>query len=269
MPTLTVNGTELYHELRGAGPPVLFIMGATGDGGHFEKVADLLADEFSVVTYDRRGNGRSPQPDGWVATSPEEQAADAAALIDALGLAPAAVFGTSSGGLFALCLLVLHPEAVRGAILHEPALFSLFDDPEEVRSTATAEVKEAMESGGLAAALERFVRFVAGDANWDKLGPDLRERMVASAATYFGVESGRFDTYLPDAKALAGITVPVQVLVSEDSHPFFAQAARRLAERLEVKVTQTAGTHFPYLDHPEALAQTIRPFLREVGGVND
>jgi pimeloyl-ACP methyl ester carboxylesterase len=35
---------------------------------------------------------------------------------------PAAIFGTSSGGNFALCLLIGHPKAVRGAILHEPGL---------------------------------------------------------------------------------------------------------------------------------------------------
>jgi predicted esterase len=39
------------------------------------------------------------------------------------------VFGTSSGGIFALATVLHHPEAVQGAILHEPALFTLFDDP--------------------------------------------------------------------------------------------------------------------------------------------
>ena len=36
MALLAVNGAELYHEVRGSGPPVLLIMGFTGDGGHFE-----------------------------------------------------------------------------------------------------------------------------------------------------------------------------------------------------------------------------------------
>ena len=40
MSTVTVNGAELYYEVRGAGPPVLLIMGATGDGGHFDALAD-------------------------------------------------------------------------------------------------------------------------------------------------------------------------------------------------------------------------------------
>jgi pimeloyl-ACP methyl ester carboxylesterase len=148
MPRVTVNGAELYHEAQGAGPPVLLIMGATGDGGHFDKLADVLADEFTVITYDRRGNGRSPVPAGWQTTSAEEQADDAAALLDALGVGPAAVFGTSSGGNFALWLLVRHPEAVRGAILHEPGLYALVDDFDAVRAPVRALVQEAMEGGG-------------------------------------------------------------------------------------------------------------------------
>jgi pimeloyl-ACP methyl ester carboxylesterase len=83
---IEVNGARIYHEVRGSGPSVLFIAGATGDGGHFERVAELLSDEFTVVTYDRRGNSRSPRPDGWESTSTEEQSDDAAGLIEALGL---------------------------------------------------------------------------------------------------------------------------------------------------------------------------------------
>src|SRR6185503_14496854 len=95
--TIEANGTRLYHEVRGRGPAVLFISGATGDAGHFEAVAEQLADELTVVTYDRRGNSRSPRPVGWNATTMEEQADDAAALTRALGISPVAVFGTSDG----------------------------------------------------------------------------------------------------------------------------------------------------------------------------
>jgi pimeloyl-ACP methyl ester carboxylesterase len=162
---LEVNGTELYHEIRGAGPPLLLIMGATGDAGHFARLAELLADEFTVVTYDRRGNGRSPRPRGWAATSPEQQADDAAALLEALGLAPAAVFGTSLAGVIAVCLVLRHPRMVSGAILHEPALWSLFDHPDQVKRTVGTTIADGMRSGGPREAIERFYRFVAGDAN--------------------------------------------------------------------------------------------------------
>jgi pimeloyl-ACP methyl ester carboxylesterase len=266
MPVIPVNGTELYYEVRGHGPPVLLIMGFTGDGGHFEALADLLADGFTVVTYDRRGNGRSPRPVGWETTSPEEQADDASALLDALGLVPAAVYGSSAGGNFALCMLVRHPATVNAAVLHEAALVRLYDDP-EARGAVTALVREGMEAGGPPVALERLWRYAAGDRNWEYLEPRLRERMQATAATFFGVELGSYESFLPDDEALAAIVAPVLVLVSDDSHAVYAQAAGRLAERLGVEITRTPGTHTAYHDHPEDLARTLRPFLQRAGGV--
>ena len=86
--TVRVNGADLYHEIRGSGPPILFIMGATGDGGVFDRVAEQLANEFTVVTYHRRGNSLSPRPDGWKSTSIDEQADDAAALLRSPGVRP-------------------------------------------------------------------------------------------------------------------------------------------------------------------------------------
>jgi pimeloyl-ACP methyl ester carboxylesterase len=266
MPIICVNGTEIYHEIHGTGPPVLLVMGATGDAGHFDKIADLLAGEFTVLTYDRRGNGRSPRPDGWTTTSVEEHADDAAALLDALGLAPAAVFATSSGAVFTLELMVGHPQAVRGAILHEPALYALFDDPTETGHAIAAVVSEGMASGGPPAALERFWRFVAGDANWDNLAGGLRRRMLASADTYLA-ERAAIASYLPNGETLNALALPIQVLISEQSRPIFHEPACRLVQRLNVPVSWTPGSHTPYLDHPDELVRTIRPFLRQVSGV--
>ena len=265
MPSVIVNGAELYHEVRGTGPPVLLIMGATGDGGHFDALADVLADEFTVVTYDRRGNGRSPVPAGWRTTSPEEQADDAAALLDALGIGPAAVFGTSSGGNFALCLLVRHPEAVRGPILHEPGLYALVDDFDAVRAPIRALVEEASEAGGPSAAVERFWCYIVeNDDGWNRLAPSLRERLRATASTLFEVELGTYELYLPDEQTLASLAAPVRLLVSEDGLPFFAEIAGRLGERLGVDVATTPGRHDAYHDYPSEFAEAMRPFLREV-----
>ncbi len=131
-----------------------------------KRLAELLADEFTI-SCDRRGNGRSLRPPGWAATSAEEQADDAAALHEALGLAPAVVFGTSLAGVIALCLMLRHPRAVSGAILHEPAFWSRFDDPEEVKQTVGAKIADGMRVGGPREAIERSYRFAAGDANWE------------------------------------------------------------------------------------------------------
>src|SRR5437879_5358058 len=119
------NGTKLYYELRGAGPTVLLIPGAYGDAGVFDETAERLSDEFTVVTYDRRANSRSPKPAGWTVTTLAEQAADAAALVRALGVEPVAAFGTSGGAEILIELLLADPGVLRGAIVHEPPLMGV------------------------------------------------------------------------------------------------------------------------------------------------
>jgi len=268
MPRVTVNGAELYYEVRGSGPPLVLIMGGTGDGGHFDTLADRLADEFTVVTYDRRGNGRSPIPPGWTTTSPQEQADDAAGLVDVLGVGPTAVFGTSSGGNFALWMLTRHPALVRGAVLHEPAVYALLDDFDAIRSPLQAVVQQSMDEGGPSLAVERFWKYIAGDDAWTLLSPKLRERLRASASTVFDVELGTYERHMPDDQALAAIAVPVLLVVSEETHDFFVEVTQRLSERLEVGVVTTPGRHAAYHDRPAELAETIRPFLRQVSTTN-
>ena len=264
MPRVNVNGAELYFEIRGTGPPVLLIMGATGDGGHFDKLAELLADEFTVISYDRRGNGRSPVPAGWRTTSPQEQADDAADLVDALALGPTAVFGTSSGGNFALWMLTRHPGAVCGVVLHEPGVYALLDNFDEVRSPLQAVVRQSMDEGGPSLAVERFWEYIAGDDSWAQLPADLRERLRGSASTLFDVELGTYERSMPDDQALATIVVPVLLVVSESSHDFFVEIAQRLGARIGADVTTTPGGHGAYHDRPHELAEALRPFLRQI-----
>lgn len=264
MPLVRAGAVELWCEVRGAGPPVLCIMGATGDAGHFTAVADELADEFTVVAYDRRGNSRSPSPPDWTITSPEEQADDAAALLTALGRAPAAVIGSSSGAIFALCMAVRHPGLVRGAVLHEPAMSAMLERPEVLGETFGPRIRAGREAGGLEGGLEAFWRVISGEDNWERMDPRLRARMLGNAGTYFGAERGRFDSWNPDDAALAALAAPVMVLVSDGTLPFFVEMARGLAGRLGVEPARTPGTHTPYHDHPAEFAAAVRPFLRRV-----
>jgi pimeloyl-ACP methyl ester carboxylesterase len=263
---LEVNGTRIYHEVRGSGPPVLFIAGATGDAGHFQRVAELLSDEFTVVTYDRRANSRSPRPDGWQSTSTEEQSDDAAGLIEALGIVPAAVFGTSWGAIIGLDLVIRYPNLLRGAILHEPPMHAGMSNPEEMVGVLQQVVEGGMQRGGPRGGLEAFLRFAAGDETFEKLDPGLRERMLGNAEVFFGVELGVFEPYRPDDATLAGVEVPARVMAGPESPPSLVEASRWLAARLNVELETLPGAHMPYFDRPEEMAEAIRPLLRELSG---
>ncbi len=173
--------------------------------------------------------------------------------------------GRPCGG--ALCLLARHPAAVRGAILHEPALFAFLDDPDAARAPLRARIRSAMETGGPQAATEPWWRYVAGEDAWNKLAPDLRDRMRASSDTLFGIELGTYERYLPDDQTLAALAPPVRLLVSADGLAPHTEAARRLGQLLGRDVETTPGTHAAYHDHPLEFAQSIRRLLRELTAI--
>jgi pimeloyl-ACP methyl ester carboxylesterase len=271
MATVSVNGTQLYYERRGSGPSVLFIQGATGDGGTFTQVAELLAGEFTVVTYDRRGNSRSPRPEGWTTTSMDEQADDAAALLRALDLAPAAVFGTSGGAVILLNLLLRHPEVLRGALVHEPPHIPVVPGGAELGAHFQAMTEQALAKGGPRGAMEFFLRAEAGEANFEHLEPALRERMLGNADVFFSTELEPFVTYVPDAAALGQVGVPVVALAGVDHRgaglgqgDYHYEATRWVADRVGTDLIEVPGAHAPYLDHPRELAAALRPLLRQV-----
>lgn len=88
---------QLYYEDRGSGKPVVLIHGWPLNGGSWERQsAMLLASGFRVITYDRRGFGRSSAPDAGY--DYDTFAHDLSKIIDTLSLKDAAIVGFSMGG---------------------------------------------------------------------------------------------------------------------------------------------------------------------------
>jgi pimeloyl-ACP methyl ester carboxylesterase len=110
VPTVTVNGIELYFERWGEGPPLLFLNGSGTTLDTTRPMIDPFAEHFEVVAHDQRGLGRSAVPPG--PYSMAEYAADAAALLDHVGWETARVVGISFGGMVAQELAVTWPQRV-------------------------------------------------------------------------------------------------------------------------------------------------------------
>jgi pimeloyl-ACP methyl ester carboxylesterase len=102
MPYMTVgeeNGSpiELYYEDHGTGRPVVLIHGWPLSSRSWEKqVLALVADGYRVITYDRRGFGRSSQP--WDGYDYDTLAEDLNTLIERLNLTGVTLVGFSMGG---------------------------------------------------------------------------------------------------------------------------------------------------------------------------
>ena len=115
MERIEANGISISFKRSGEGPPLLLLHGAEADHSMFDAFAAHLALHFTVIAYDQRDSGgtrNQPVPYGL-----RELADDAAALIAALGLARAHVFGTSFGGAIAQVAAVHHPARIDRLVL--------------------------------------------------------------------------------------------------------------------------------------------------------
>ena len=92
------DGTTIAFDRSGRGPSLIIVNGALSDRGAVPDLASRLADELTVIAYDRRGRGDSTDTPPYAV---EREIDDLAALVDAAG-GSAFVFGHSSGAVLAL-----------------------------------------------------------------------------------------------------------------------------------------------------------------------
>jgi pimeloyl-ACP methyl ester carboxylesterase len=262
--------TKLYHEVHGSGPPLLLITGAIGDAGGWGRVLPLLAEEFTVVTYDRRAMSRSPRPAGWAATSIAEQADDAAALLRALALGPALVVGHSGGASIACGLVARHPGLVRHAVLYEPPLIAVAPGAETMVAGAKAAIDRAVGEGGPRQAMEQAMRADGGDEAIDLLiastPPADLERMLGNGAVFFEIELPMFASFVPDRDGMRAGGVPLTVALGADNRDtWFGAASAWLAEGTGAELVELPGGHGGLVTHPEALVELVRGVARRAG----
>ncbi|RJL24208.1 alpha/beta fold hydrolase [Bailinhaonella thermotolerans] len=287
--TLKVPGATLYHEVRGHGPVLLVISGGVMDSAVLTGFAESLAGRYTVVTYDRRGNSRSPldgpDADQDVAT----HAGDARRLLAGVTDAPAHVLGVSSGGLIALELAARHPGAVRSVVAHEPVAFELLPEAALLRE-GFDDVRRTARDRGVGPAMEKFAALLdldeedggagaesgeSGDGgeSGDAAGPlgepdpatlEMFARMGRNAAFMLAHEAVPFTRHLPDLDALKALAPRLVIGVGAESEgqlPHRAGAA--LAARLGLAPVAFPGGHGGFTSRPGPFADVLH---RALGG---
>ena len=112
-----INDIDMYYEEHGDpnADPLLLIMGFAMSATAWGLQIPALAQRYHVIAFDNRGVGRTTQPDA--AYSVPQMAADAAALLDHLGIDSAHIVGVSMGGMIAQEFALRYPSRVRGLVL--------------------------------------------------------------------------------------------------------------------------------------------------------
>ncbi len=164
------SAIDCAYTIDGEGPPLFLIhgIGAARDAWRF--LVPLLKDSFRCISYDLRGHGTSPVPEGRFGL--DELVADLERLRAALGIARAHFAGHSLGGMIAPAYARLHPDKVLTQGLLSTAAGRTEDDSAKVWG-----VVEAMKANGIANTLQTLVdRWFTED--FIKAHPELVERRL-------------------------------------------------------------------------------------------
>jgi pimeloyl-ACP methyl ester carboxylesterase len=251
----------LEYERHGKGPPVLLIHGSHIADAFLPLAREtILSDRYELIRYRRRGfAGSDPHTKPF---SIEEQAQDALALLQGLGVQCAHVVGHSYGAIIALQLACEAPSAVHSLVLLEPPKTTEETRPSEV----FAKVIEKYRSGDAGGAVDSFMALFGGP-NWrtevQRTVPGGPEQAARDAATFFDVELPALRAWILSKEKASRISQPVLYVLGVESGPNFARAK----EVFQAIVKQTEEVLLPGMNHrsmmrnPAMVAKPIAGFL--------
>jgi pimeloyl-ACP methyl ester carboxylesterase len=228
---------------------------------------------YQLIHYHRRGwvgSTHTPSPVGVAG-----HAADAAALLDHLGVPRAHIAGHSTGAVIAAQLAVDDPTIVQTLVLLEPFVLAVPSGEAVLQRAGPA--FEAYGNGDHEGAWAMFLSAASG-LDWTACRALLEDRIpgvvaqaVKDADTLFGVELPAMATWTLGPERAAAIGCPVLSVLGTDTLPLFVEVAAFLRSSLpDVEDCGIDGVgHLLHIQRPEPVARRISEFLRKHPGAGD
>jgi non-heme chloroperoxidase len=263
---------EIHYEDHGSGRPVVLIHGYPLDGNSWERQErELLASDYRVISYDRRGFGRSSRPA--VGYEYDTFAADLNALLEHLDVADVALVGFSMGtGEVTRYLGTYGSGRVRKAALLgaiPPFLLKTVDNPAGVDGEVFDGIKAAIAKDRYAYLEDLFNDFynvdIFGGARISDRAWQASFVVAAGASPY--ATYACVDSWLTDFRGdLETFDVPTLVVHGTEDRilPISATADRLPAMIDDVRLVRVeGGPHNIAWTHPEEVNRALLEFLAE------
>lgn len=263
MPYVSLNGAELYYELHepeGAGSlaanpsAVVLAHGVGGNHAIWFQQIDALRQSHRVITFDHRGFGNSPDPQGLGRSA---HAQDLLALLDHLEIERTALVGQSMGGGTCVGLVAIAAKRLSALVLAD-TLHGI-----NLPSPAEKIIRQAQEACADLGQIERV------------LGHRTRQREPVKATLYRQINSfnatnrhnlqGAYPQLLrPEELAASGI--PILFIAGEDDIMFPVAAIRDVHARVAGSkyIEMTGAGHSAFFEDPQNFNQHVLEFLGEV-----
>ncbi|MGA2538735.1 MAG: alpha/beta hydrolase [Terracidiphilus sp.] len=256
--THSADGTPIAYWREGSGPPLLLVHGGACDHLAWHFVVPLLAEKFTVYSYDRRGRGESGDTDPY---SVEREIEDVAAMLATIG-APAHLLGHSAGGILAL-EAAQRTSSLLSLILYEPA-YVVNGARERPGAKALEKVQALLAEGNRDEVIRIAMRETLGLPESEiaamGAGPGW-EHLIAVAHT-IPYDWKLWDQPLVEGRARA-VETRALVLMGSESPAWLQAGATTVAAalpnaRLEVLPGQE---HLATVTAPEMFAQAVLNFI--------
>ena len=249
------DGTALAFDRLGAGPPVVLVSGASTTRGIHDELADLLARDFTVLNYDRRGRGDSGDARPYPI---EREIEDLDAVIAEVG-GSAAVFGNSSGAVLALRAAAAGVAVTKLALWEPP--FMVDPDGPRRQQEYVSKLTRLLDEDRRGDAMALFMKTIGLP---DEMIAGMRQSpmwpgMEAIAHTLIYDATIMGDSLVP-SELLSTVTMPTLVLHGSDTGDWAASSAKALIAVLPNARQHTlqGQTHAVAWD---VLATPLREFL--------
>ncbi|MET9491872.1 alpha/beta hydrolase [Nocardia sp. NPDC006630] len=266
--TLQVPGAELYYEIRGAGPMLLISQSGEGDARRSEDLVRRLENDFTVLTYDRRGLSHSRIQDSWPVTV-ATHADDVHRLLSEIADGPVRMLGCSLGASIGLHLATTHPEQLQLLIAHEPVSPWLLAATDRARHMRELEhCQQVYRAEGWQAALAPMARTLGINPADQEIEPGVQPIPIsaerAANFSYFiehdftAVREDRLDVLRLQQTEVQivpawGRRTPQQV--------FDRKCTAELGKLVNVPIAEFPGGHNGNLTHPAAYAEQVRTLI--------
>ncbi|RTL52146.1 MAG: alpha/beta fold hydrolase [Bradyrhizobiaceae bacterium] len=240
MPYLHLSDCDLWWEECGAGPPLMMVAGLGGVGSYWNPNIPAFEEKYRVIRHDQRGTGRSTRT---AVASVQQMAADAAALMDHLGLSDAAWVGHSTGGAIGTSVALDFPGRIGRLVINSSTSCG---DPYRRKLFSIRRLLHAKVGPEAYAALTSILLYPSW---WINENADVLDAEEARAASSLGepeVQESRLDAILAyDRRSELGkIDIPTLVICAKDdamTPAYFSKELASLIPGAKLQLLETGG----------------------------
>jgi len=271
MPTVRVEGVNLYYEELGQGPPLVFVHEFAGDHRSWHLQMRFFSRRYRALAFNARGYPPSDVPEDVKAYSQDRAAADIRGVLDGLKIPKAHICGLSMGGYATLHFGLQYPERALSLVVAGAGYGSVPGDREKFRQDSELTARR-FEADGMARTADMYakgptrVQFMDKDPfGWREFHTQLAEGSARGhALTLRGVQMTRpsiFDL----GRELERLDVPTLIMTGDEDEPCLEPAIfmKRKIPTAGLVVLPKSG-HTINLEEPEAFNRAVLDFLTAV-----